>query len=124
MRVFGGDRLCFFRASLTTPRWPLAVNGSEGCESQLKHEEKENEDVVGRTKGKGILGEADLWREPLPVVNEAQKFRQHRELRRGKGSPVGVVGMQSLGLSGLMRVAPFLGEQLALCALRRSLSAA
>jgi hypothetical protein len=55
MRAFGGSRLCFFKASLTTPRWPLAVKGSDGCESQVKQDEKENEDVVGRTKGNGIL---------------------------------------------------------------------
>jgi hypothetical protein len=33
----------------------LALRGSEGCESELKLDEKEKADVVGRTKGKGIL---------------------------------------------------------------------
>jgi hypothetical protein len=33
----------------------LAWRGSEGCDSQVKLDEKENEEVVGRTKGYGIF---------------------------------------------------------------------
>lgn len=33
----------------------LALRGSEGCVSEVKLVEKENEEVVGRTKGNGIL---------------------------------------------------------------------
>jgi hypothetical protein len=33
----------------------LALRGSDGCESQLKLDEKEKAEVVGRTKGNGIL---------------------------------------------------------------------
>jgi hypothetical protein len=33
----------------------LAERGSDGCESQLKKVEKENEDVVGSVKGYGIV---------------------------------------------------------------------
>jgi hypothetical protein len=37
----------------------LAWRGSEGCDSQVRLDEKEKEDVVGRTKGYGIFGEKD-----------------------------------------------------------------
>jgi hypothetical protein len=32
----------------------LAERGREGCESLLKEEEKEKDEVVGRVKGKGM----------------------------------------------------------------------
>jgi hypothetical protein len=51
----GGSLLCFFNASLTTPRCVLAWRGKEGCDSLVKLEEKENADVVGRVNGKGIV---------------------------------------------------------------------
>jgi hypothetical protein len=38
----------------------LALRGSEGCVSEVKLAEKENEEVVGRTKGNGILGVESL----------------------------------------------------------------
>jgi hypothetical protein len=50
----GGRRLCFLSVSLTTPRWVLALRSREGCDSQPKLDEKEKEDVVGRTKGYGM----------------------------------------------------------------------
>lgn len=51
----GGRRLCRLRVSRTTPRWVLARGGSEGWDSQVKLEENEKEEVVGRTKGYGML---------------------------------------------------------------------
>jgi hypothetical protein len=51
----GGRRLCFLSVSRTTPRWVLAWRGSEGCESQVKLDEKEKDDVVGSTKGYGMV---------------------------------------------------------------------
>lgn len=51
----GGRRLCFFRASRTTPRYVLAERGSDGWESHLTDAEKEKDEVVGRTKGKGMV---------------------------------------------------------------------
>lgn len=50
-----GSLLCFLSASLTTPRYVLALRGSDGCELEVMLDEKEKEEVVGRTKGKGIL---------------------------------------------------------------------
>lgn len=35
----GGNRFCFLRMSRTIPRCVDAVNGKEGCESQVKEEE-------------------------------------------------------------------------------------
>ncbi len=43
-----GSLLCLFKVSLTTPRYVLALRGREGWLSQLKLEEKENAEVVGR----------------------------------------------------------------------------
>jgi len=51
----GGRRLCFFKASLRTPRYVLAESGREGCESLPNDEEKENDEVVGRVSGKGMV---------------------------------------------------------------------
>lgn len=41
----------------------LAWRGSEGCESQVKLDEKEKDDVVGSTNGYGIvrLGWHGAW---------------------------------------------------------------
>lgn len=61
----GGSRLCFLSASLTTPRYVLALRGNEGWESQLKDDEKEKAEVVGRTNGNGIferLGPFEAWK--------------------------------------------------------------
>ena len=41
--------------SRNTPRYALAVKGSDGCESLLKNFENEKEEVVGSVKGKGIV---------------------------------------------------------------------
>jgi len=51
----GVSRLCFFKTLRSTPRYVLAESGRDGCESLLKYEEKENEEVVGSVNGKGIL---------------------------------------------------------------------
>lgn len=51
----GESRLCFFNASRRTPRYVLADKGRDGCESLLKYDENENEEVVGRVNGKGIV---------------------------------------------------------------------
>lgn len=50
-----GSLLCFLSESLTTPRWVLALRGNEGWDSQLKLEEYEKDEVVGRMNGKGIM---------------------------------------------------------------------
>lgn len=47
----GEDLLCFLRTSRTTPRWVLAERGREGWDSQVKLEEYEKAEVVGRTNG-------------------------------------------------------------------------
>jgi hypothetical protein len=54
-----GRRLCFFNASRNTPRYVLADKGSDGCESLLKYEEKEKDEVVGSVSGKGITVGSD-----------------------------------------------------------------
>jgi hypothetical protein len=41
--------------SRNTPRYVLALNGSEGCELLSKDEEKEKEEVVGNLNGNGML---------------------------------------------------------------------
>lgn len=51
----GVSRLCLFSTSRRTPLYVLAVKGSEGCESLVKYDEKENEDVVGSSSGKGMI---------------------------------------------------------------------
>lgn len=51
----GGSLLNFLSASLTTPRCVLALRGREGCDSLVKLEEKENDDVVGSMNWKGML---------------------------------------------------------------------
>lgn len=48
-------RLCRFSTSRTTPRAVVAQFGSDGCVLLLKKSMKDMLDVVGRTKGKGIL---------------------------------------------------------------------
>lgn len=53
----GGSLLYFFKASLTTPRWVLALRGREGCDSLVKLDEKVNDDVVGKANRKGISRE-------------------------------------------------------------------
>jgi hypothetical protein len=44
---------------LKTPRYVLADNGRDGCESLLKNVEKEKADVVGRVNGKGMVVRGD-----------------------------------------------------------------
>jgi hypothetical protein len=51
----GERRLCFFRLSRRTPRYVLAVRGSDGCELLSKYAEKENNEVVGSVKGNGMI---------------------------------------------------------------------
>ena len=41
--------------SRNTPRYVLALNGSEGCELLSNDEEKEKEEVVGNLNGNGML---------------------------------------------------------------------
>jgi hypothetical protein len=48
----------------------LALRGSEGWESELKLDEKENDEVVGRMKGNGIL--KDEWCLSVVVYIESQ----------------------------------------------------
>lgn len=72
-REFGGSRLCFFNASLTTPRCALAVSGRDGCESQLRDDEKAKDEVVGRTKGKGMV-RWGLYGGRRPLAKEADEM--------------------------------------------------
>lgn len=51
----GGMRLCLFNTSRTTPRAVVAQFGSEGCVLLLKKSVKDILEVVGSTKGNGIL---------------------------------------------------------------------
>ncbi len=55
VRDDGGNLLCFLSVSRTTPRCVLALRGRDGCESQVKLDEKEKADVVGRTNGYGMM---------------------------------------------------------------------
>ena len=48
-------RLCFFSASRKTPRYVLAESVRDGCESLLKQEEKEKDEVVGSVSGNGMV---------------------------------------------------------------------
>jgi hypothetical protein len=48
-----------FNASRRTPRCVLADNGRDGCDSLLKCEENEKDEVVGSVNGKGMMAKLD-----------------------------------------------------------------
>lgn len=50
-----GKRLCFLSASRRIDRCVVAVNGSEGCECEVKKSVSETAEVVGSVKGNGIV---------------------------------------------------------------------
>ena len=80
-----GRRLCFFKASLTTPRYVLALRGREGWESQVRLEEKEKADVVGNTKGKGIFSDQTLeFKREIWRIKANSKKKGGRGKKRGK----------------------------------------
>jgi hypothetical protein len=51
----------------------LALRGSDGCESQVKLDEKENADVVGRTNGYGMV-DVLLSHGRITVLEELEIF--------------------------------------------------
>lgn len=61
----GGMRLCLLSASRSTPRAVVAHSGSDGCVLLWKKSVKDMLDVVGSTKGYGMV---DAWME-LGVMN-------------------------------------------------------
>ena len=62
----GGMRLCRLSTSRRTPRAVVAQFGRDGWVLLLKYSVKDILDVVGRTKGKGIVLSADCcWSERL-----------------------------------------------------------
>lgn len=73
VRDVGGSLLCFLSVSRTTPRCVLALRGSDGCESQVKLDEKENADVVGRTNGYGMV-DVLLSHGRITVLEELEIF--------------------------------------------------
>lgn len=47
--------MCFFRASLSTLRFVVAVSGNDGCVLLVKKSESSTELVVGNANGNGMV---------------------------------------------------------------------